>query len=145
MAVCALVVTSIAQSTWKLSTNVLLTSNEISFNQGSNGVWYFMQSSSSKHDPKTYKFLSEYSAPCNSNPIEVLIPGVDCWLNSKLDPVGNNLPLVGVNFTYHTPVQQQFRDSTAVGVDAPWLFRRACHSCLEKPDYRHSDCFWVLQ
>jgi hypothetical protein len=90
-----------AQGTWKLSTNVLLTSNEISFNEGSNGVWYFMQSSSPKHDPKTYKFLTDYSAPCKTNGAETLIPGVDCWRNPNLDPQGNNAPLVGVNFTYH--------------------------------------------
>ena len=114
---CALVATSKAQSTWKLSRDVLLTSNEISFNQGSNGAWYFMQSSSSKHDPKTYKFLSEYSAPCNSNPIEVLIPGVDCWLNSKVDPVGNNAPLVGVNFTYHT----QFSNNVGIPPRSVWM------------------------
>jgi hypothetical protein len=94
-------VNSTAQGTWKLSRNVLLTSNEISFNEGSNGVWYFMQSSSPKHDPKTYKFLTDYSAPCKTNGAEALIPGVDCWRNPNLDPQGNNAPLVGVNFTYH--------------------------------------------
>jgi hypothetical protein len=95
-------VTATAQTTWKLSKDLLATNNQISFNPGANGVWYFLQSSSSKHDPKTYKFLSDYSAPCKTNAAEALIPGVDCWRNPNLDPQGNNAPLVGVNFTYHT-------------------------------------------
>jgi len=102
MALYALAVTAAAQSTWKLSKDLLATNNQISFNQGSNGVWYFLQSSSPKHDKKTYKFLTDYSAPCKTNAAEALIPGVDCWRNPNLDPQGNNAPLVGANFTYHT-------------------------------------------
>jgi hypothetical protein len=101
-AIYALAVTATAQTTWKLSSDLLATNNQISFNQGANGVWYFLQSSSLKHLPKTYKFLSDYSAPCNSNRAEALIDGVSCWLNPNLDPQGNNAPLVGANFTYHT-------------------------------------------
>lgn len=100
MAIYALAVTATAQSTWKLSKDLLAANNQISFNQGSNGVWYLLQSSSSKHLPKTYKFLSDYSAPCKTNGAEALIPGVDCWRNPNLDSQGNNAPLVGANFTY---------------------------------------------
>ena len=98
----ALVVAAGAQGTWKLSRDLLATNNQISFSQGSNGVRYFLQSSSSKHDSKTYKFLSDYSIPCKTNGAEALIPGVDCWRNPNLDPQGNNAPLVGANFTYQT-------------------------------------------
>jgi len=69
---------ALAQSTWKLSSSLLETSNQISFNQGSNSVWYFLQSRSSKHDPKTYEFLPSYSAPCRSSGAETLIDGVTC-------------------------------------------------------------------
>lgn len=99
---CALHAMSLGQSTWTLSTNLLATSNQISFNQGSGAVWYFLQSESSKHDPKTYKLLPLYSAPCKSNGAEKLIDGVTCWLNPIPDVQGNNAPLVGVNFTYRT-------------------------------------------
>jgi hypothetical protein len=95
-------VTATAQSTWKLSKDLLATNNQISFNPGSNGVWYFLQSSPHSHGIATYKFLSDYSAPCKTNATETLIPGVDCWRNPNLDSEGNNAPLVGVNFSYHT-------------------------------------------
>jgi hypothetical protein len=102
IAISALAVTSAAQTSWKLSRDLLATNNQISFNQASNGVWYLLQSSSSTHNPKTYKFLSDYSAPCKTNAAEALIPGVDCWRNPNLDSQGNNAPLVGANFTYHS-------------------------------------------
>ena len=108
IAINALAVTATTQTTWKLSENLLATNNQISFNQGSNGVWYFLQSSSFQHDPKTYKFLSEYSSPCKSNPIQVLIDGVTCWINPVLDLVGNNAPIVMVNFTYATQFTNNF-------------------------------------
>jgi len=93
---------ALAQGTWKLSSSLLETSNQISFSQGSSAVWYFLQSSSSKHDPKTYELLPSYSAPCGSSGAETLIDGVTCWLNSNADSGGNHAPLVGVNSTWHT-------------------------------------------
>ena len=117
MALCALAVTATAQTTWKLSENLLATNNQISFNQGSNGVWYFLQSSSFKHLPKTYKFLSLYSSPCKSNPIEVLIDGVTCWINPDLDTDGNNAPLVAVNVTYAT----QFTNNIPLPPRSVWM------------------------
>jgi hypothetical protein len=101
MAVYALAVTAAAQTTWKLSKNLLATNNQISFNQGSNGVWYFLQSSSFKHLPKTYKFLAEYLESCVS-PENPPIDGLACWRNPVPAADGNHLPLVGVNFTYVT-------------------------------------------
>ncbi len=145
----ALVVAAGAQGTWKLSRDLLATNNQISFSQGSNGVWYFLQSSSSKHDSKTYKFLSDYSIPCKTNGAEALIPGVDCWRNPNLDPQGNNAPLVGANFTSDAVPQlgqrRPFWNPGSLGVDASGYFWRACDNWVEKPDYRNSRCFRVLQ
>jgi hypothetical protein len=117
IAICVLAVTAAAQTTWKLSTNLLVTSNEISFNQGANGVWYFLESRSFAHDPKSYKFLSDYSSPCNTNPLEVLINGVSCWRNPDLDSQGNHAPLVGVNFTYRT----QFTNNFGIPRRSVWM------------------------
>jgi hypothetical protein len=100
IAVYALAVTATAQTTWKLSANVLATNNQISFNQGTNGVWYFLQSSSFKHLPKTYKFLSAYDEPCDV--FSLLIDGLACWHNPNPDSQGNIAPIVGANFTYAT-------------------------------------------
>src|SRR5882672_2467314 len=103
-----LAVTATAQTTWKLSSNVLVTSNEISFNQGANGVWYFLESASVAHEPNSYKFLSDYSSPCNTNPAEVLINGVTCWRTPDVDSQGNHAPLLGVNFTFKTQFTNNF-------------------------------------
>jgi hypothetical protein len=40
IAVFALCVAAVSQTTWKLSKDLLATNNQISFQQGSNGVWY---------------------------------------------------------------------------------------------------------
>jgi hypothetical protein len=101
IAVYALAVTATAQTTWKLSKNLLATNNQISFSQAANGVWYFLQSSSFKHFPRTYQFLPAYIEPCvpaGTPPID----GLACWRNPIPAPDGNLLPLVGVNFTYVT-------------------------------------------
>jgi hypothetical protein len=102
MAIYALAVTAATQTTWKLSTNVLATNNQISFNQGAKGVWYFLQSSSFRHLPKTYEFLTDYASACKADPVQVLIDGLACWKNPVLDSDGNNAPIVTVNFTYIT-------------------------------------------
>jgi hypothetical protein len=101
VALYALAVTATAQTTWKLSKNLLTTNNQISFSQGANGVWYFLQSSSFKHLPDTYQFLSAYLEPCvpsGTPPIN----GLACWRNPVPAADGHQLPLVGVNFTYVT-------------------------------------------
>lgn len=101
IAIDALAVTAAAQTTWKLSRDLLATNNQISFSQGANGVWYFLQSSSFKHLPKTYQFLSGYLEPCvpaGTPPID----GLACWRNPIPGPGGHQIPLVGVNFTYVT-------------------------------------------
>src|SRR5438128_8084207 len=102
MAVYALAVTAAAQTTWKLSKNLLATNNQISFNQGSNGVWYFLRSSSFAHKPKTYQFLSVYYEPCVSDSVSHFADGMACWQNPNLERGIYPIPLVGVNFTYIT-------------------------------------------
>jgi hypothetical protein len=98
LALYTLAVTATAQTTWKLSKSVLATSNQISFSQGADGVWYFLQSSSFKHLPDTYQFLSAYFESCvfpGGTPID----GLACWINPVVAADGNQIPLVGVNFT----------------------------------------------
>lgn len=97
----ALAVTATAQTTWKLSKNLLETNNQISFNQGANGAWYFLESSSFKHLPITYQFLPFYSLPCQLNP-SLQIKGTACWQNPIPDSEGNIEPIIGANFTYAT-------------------------------------------
>ena len=102
MAVYSLAVTAAAQTTWKLSKNLLATNNQISFNQGVNGVWYFMRSTSLAHKPKTYQFLSAYFEPCVSDSFSHFADGMACWQNPNLERGIYPIPLVGVNFTYLT-------------------------------------------
>ena len=117
MAINALAVTATAQTTWKLSENLLATNNQISFNQGSNGVWYFLQSSSFQHDPKTYKFLPAYDEPCALSPVSLLIDGLACWRNPIPSADGNKLPIVGVNSTYAT----QFPNGWGIPPRSVWI------------------------
>jgi hypothetical protein len=58
--------------TWDLSRDL-----QISFTQGSNGVWYFMESASRVHDPALYRLLPRYLAPCQN--AERTFAGVGCW------------------------------------------------------------------
>jgi hypothetical protein len=88
------------KATWKLSRDVRATNNEISFNQGSNGVWYFMETASLKHLPSIYSFLPDYTAPCTSGPDTPLVNGLACWQDAA-HTIDHN-PKVGVNFTNQT-------------------------------------------
>src|SRR5512146_1512961 len=54
---------------------------QISFTQGANGVWYFMESESLAHDPSVYRLLPKYLAPC-LGPDEVF-RGVGCWRGTE--------------------------------------------------------------
>jgi hypothetical protein len=67
------------QKTWQLPKDVLGTSNQISFNQGANGVWYFMESSSLSHNPLTYRFFPNFTSPCVGAGSFVTGVGVECW------------------------------------------------------------------
>jgi hypothetical protein len=116
MTVCALAVTAPAQ-TWNLSQTLLRTGNQISFNQGANGVWYFLRSSSLAHQPNTYKFLSAYFEPCVSDSSSHFAEGMACWQNPNLERGIFPIPLVGVNFTFST----QFPNG-AFGIPARSVF-----------------------
>jgi hypothetical protein len=89
--------TAHAQATWNLSKDVRATNNEISFNQGSNGVWYFMETASEAHIASTYSFLPVYVARCTGGTGEFALTGLACWRDISLEP--QHVPLVGVNFT----------------------------------------------
>lgn len=88
------------KQSWNLSKDIRAAHNEISFNQGTNGVWYFMESASLRHNPQIYSFLPDYVAPCIGNPADAAIDGMACWRDPShtLD----HAPLVSVNFTNKT-------------------------------------------
>ena len=108
IAINALAVTAKAQVTWNLTKDLLATNNQISFNQGSNGVWYLLQSSSFKHFPKTYQFLPFYSLPCVTNPSAQLVVNLPCWQNPTPDSQGNVEPIIIANVTYQTVFFRNF-------------------------------------
>ncbi len=101
---------------WNLSRDLRASNNEISFNQGSNGVWYFMESASERHIPSTYSFLPVYVAPCTGGIREVPIIGVNCWRDISLQE--QHAPLVGVNFTNQTQV---FNLTDTIPPHAVWM------------------------
>jgi hypothetical protein len=81
MCLCLVSTTAYSQddrNTWKLPDDVLGTTNQISFNQGANEVWYFMESSSLAHDPTTYRFLPNFTAPCSYGTLGTAT-GIECW------------------------------------------------------------------
>jgi len=108
---------ALAVTTWKLSKDLLATNNQISFNQGSNGVWYFLQNSSFKHDPKTYQFLPFYSLPCDVHPSVPLVINAPCWQNPDPDSEGNTEPIIGANVTYKT----QFVGILGIPARSVWM------------------------
>jgi hypothetical protein len=82
---------------WNLVNDISATGNQISFNQGSQGVWYFMASSSLEHDPLSYKLIPQYDAPCLGNPAVSEPIGVSCWEDPAHTP--DHSPLIAFNFT----------------------------------------------
>ena len=84
------------KSRWELPADVLRAGNQISFDQKSNGVWYFMESTSLLHNPQTYQFMPHYAAAC---PVAVGLTGVACMWDT-LDPTSSLAiyPNVTVNF-----------------------------------------------
>lgn len=85
------------KATWELPKDILGTSNQISFNQGANDVWYFMESTSLEHNPVTYRFLPNYSAICPN--FSVPLDGLACWWDT-LEPTNPfaAYPHIGLNF-----------------------------------------------
>jgi hypothetical protein len=123
IAISALAVTATAQTTWKLSSDLLATSNQISFNQGSNGVWYFMRSTSLAHKPKTYQFLSAYFEPCVSASFSHFADGMACWQNPNLERGIYPIPLVGGKlYVSHSVTQRRIWDSASVSVHPSQFF-----------------------
>jgi len=96
----SLTVAHAQSAVWNLSRDVRANDNEISFNQGSNGAWYFMESASLKHILPIYSFLPNYAAPCLSGPNTPLVNGIACWEDPAHTMDLN--PKVGVNFTNKT-------------------------------------------
>ena len=74
---------------WNLAKDVLATSNEISFSQGANDVWYFLESASLTHDPFTYSRLSHYTVFCDFDPVAA--DGSACLGPADRDVVGNRV------------------------------------------------------
>jgi hypothetical protein len=87
---------------WRLADDLLATDNQISFNQGSHGAWYFMESHDFSHDVLTYRFLPDYRSPCMGVENRLDPFGISCWQSPDPDVSGNRLPLIAVNATYMT-------------------------------------------
>lgn len=91
---------------WNLSRDIQSTGNQISFDQGANGVWYFMESSSTTHDPLTYRLLGHYGVPCDENGKNgpFAVRGLACWSSVDTDYSRgeNRAPAVTFNFTAKT-------------------------------------------
>ena len=89
-----------AQTTWNLAKDLGQASNEISFNQGSNQTWYFMESASLVHDPTLYRFLTQYLGPCQSSASGDTVNGIGCWHGTKSNMGDVHLATeVAFNFT----------------------------------------------
>ena len=81
---------------WNLAQDIGATGNQIGFNQGAGGVWFFMASSRVVHDPLLYRFIREFDAPAVAFTPGFKVPdGFSCWQETKV------LPDVCFNFTEH--------------------------------------------
>jgi hypothetical protein len=101
MAIYALAVTATAQTTWKLSKDLLATNNQISFNQGANGVVVtFCRVAPLGIFQEPTSFCLLYDEPCALNAVSLLIDGLACWRNPNSAADGSKLPIVGVNVNY---------------------------------------------
>ena len=91
---------------WNLSRDIQSTGNQVSFDQGANGVWYFMESYSTAHDPLAYRFLAHYGAPCDMNGKNgpFAVRGLACWssIDTDYSRGENRAPSVTFNFTGNT-------------------------------------------
>jgi len=92
-------------SVWNLAKDVGASSNQISFNQNANGVWFFMQSATLAQTESSYSFLPRYcgglgslSSPCVDNGIDGLL----CWYSNDPDIDNHWLPVVEFNATATT-------------------------------------------
>lgn len=87
---------------WNIPGDILgSTPNQVLFNQGAKGVWFFMEGFSTVHDPLTYRLLHNYTAPCdNWNFGGPLFVGIGCWESTNLS-IGQYTPFMSLNFTDH--------------------------------------------
>jgi len=97
-----------AQTKWSLSKSLLQANNQVSFNQGADGVWYFLQSKTFVHNPRTYELITTYYEPCVSDAVSHWVDGMPCWQNPVPDSAGYRLPLVGINTLFTTQVVKNF-------------------------------------
>lgn len=91
--------TQVGSCVWNLIQDFRITPNEENPNRdscGNNGVWHFLQSTSTVRNPETY-----YPMTIFFNGLGV-VPGVYAWVGDT--PTGNtvNQPLVGINTTSQT-------------------------------------------
>jgi len=119
------------KATWNLSIDLRKTNNQISFNQGSNGVWYLMESASLRHVPSIYSMLPDYSAPCKGNPADVF----DKWTGMLAGPDAYDRPCS----TSGASILRENRIPTtgawasgSLGCSAS-RSRSVRHCCVEKP------------
>jgi hypothetical protein len=85
-------------SVWNLTQDIGISSNQISFNQNSNGVWFFMQSASVAQVEYSYSLLSGYTTPCT----EFGMAGLLCWYPSLPYSYETGFPFIGFNTTQTT-------------------------------------------
>lgn len=84
--------------TWNIPGDILGGPNQLSFNQGAKGVWFFMEGFSTLHDPLTYRLLHNYTAPCDNWNFAGSIVGIGCWESTNLS-LGQYTPFMSANFT----------------------------------------------
>ena len=99
--------------TWTLARGIGSTGNQIDFDQGTAGVWYFMVSQTTEHNPQLYRFIREFNAPGLSNCPRSNRPG-------RIRPVGRSRmtslsPAVCFNANDHSVMLWNLRDSTPNG------------------------------
>jgi hypothetical protein len=120
--------------TWDLARDL-----QISFTQGANGVWYFMESESRVHDPAVYRLLPKYLRPCQSH--RKVFAGVGCWQGTKthtpeLYPGSQLKTEVAFNFTNkYVPYQKDLDLEYLAGYFPPLAsfaghVGQVCHSSL---------------
>jgi hypothetical protein len=88
---------------WNLAEDIRTTGNQIGFNQGAGGVWYFMTSAGVTHNPLIYRFIRHFNAPALAFGGGITIPeGFSCWQEADV------LPDVCFNFTDHPVTLESF-------------------------------------
>jgi hypothetical protein len=101
-------------ATWDLARDL-----QISFTQGSNGVWYFMESETRVHDPAVYRLLPRYLNPCQSPwtlSAKRVFAGVGCWQGTEAHTPGRG------GFGLKTEVAFNFTNKRVYGTElGPYL------------------------